>query len=488
MLYQIIKYYSIFFCCIYIYFKILNYTSLKKYEKICLGITLPILTTLIFALKIYLTELTYILPIVLLWLILSTLTTRPQESFVATVVSFVISFCCHVLPSFIIAFIHYPLFNNYQEYPYVFLALLSSIIQFLLCTKLFKIPRLKKGMPFLLNTNTLNIATIFCLLFIAFLIYPSFGIFEDKLQVMFFISLFFALAFIIFWWQAQLIKAYKRRILLREIESLRTELEEKEEQIAVLSKQNEDLGRLIHKDNKLIPSMVHSVKTYLATDFSDASAAIERGNALLIELHEVSRHRSNVITEIHGPKHKPYATGCMAVDTMLNFMRDKLCDKHVDFSVHFGVDLKHYVPSSISDMDLGHLLSDLIDNAYNATSNCDNPIIVIQFYEAENSLVLEIADNGVPFEANSLLNFGLEAITTHSDTGGHGFGLLDIWRHKTNYRATLHIDEYGDDAPYSKKISLIFNKKNKYTIRTWRKDELERLSQRTDLQVYDTTV
>lgn len=488
MLPQSIKYCSIFFCCIYVYFKLMNYSVLKKQEKTYLAISLIILTGLSLVMEMYSLKFTYILPLFLLWCILSLLTCRAQESFITIIISFVLSFTLHAIPSFLLTFVFYPIYGDYKNYPYVLLAILSSIAQIHLCIHLFKIKRFKKGMPFLLSTDILNIATVLSLTIIIFLAYSTFGIFEDKLQVMFFISLFFALAFIIFWWQAQLIKAYKRRILLREIESLRTELEEKEEQIAVLSKQNEDLGRLIHKDNKLIPSMVHSVKTYLATDFSDASAAIERGNALLIELHEVSRHRSNVITEIHGPKHKPYATGCMAVDTMLNFMRDKLCDKHVDFSVHFGVDLKHYVPSSISDMDLGHLLSDLIDNAYNATSNCDNPIIVIQFYEAENSLVLEIADNGVPFEANSLLNFGLEAITTHSDTGGHGFGLLDIWRHKTNYRATLHIDEYEDDAPYSKKISLIFNKKNKYTIRTWRKDELERLSQRTDLQVYDTTV
>lgn len=488
MLAQFIKYYSIFLCCIYGYFRIINYSDLKRYEKICLGITLPILSCISVTMNLYFLEFAYILPLFLLWCILSILTTSPQKTFVATLVSFVISFGLHSISSISIAFIFLPIYYDFQEYPYTFLAITSSVIHILLCFKLFKIKRFRKGMPFLISTSMLNIATFICLAFISFLIYIAFDFSQKELQLILLISTPLALAFIIFWWQAQLIKAYKRRILLREIESLRTELEEKEEQIAVLSKQNEDLGRLIHKDNKLIPSMVHSVKTYLATDFSDASAAIERGNALLIELHEVSRHRSNVITEIHGPKHKPYATGCMAVDTMLNFMRDKLCDKHVDFSVHFGVDLKHYVPSSISDMDLGHLLSDLIDNAYNATSNCDNPIIVIQFYEAENSLVLEIADNGVPFEANSLLNFGLEAITTHSDTGGHGFGLLDIWRHKTNYRATLHIDEYGDDAPYSKKISLIFNKKNKYTIRTWRKDELERLSQRTDLQVYDTTV
>lgn len=488
MLDVIIKYFSIFLCTILIVIKILNDPSFRRFKKYYLGIILPITTCVAVLCAYHFTGLSYIISILFLWIALCFFNLRPQTSFIATIIAFGISFSFYSLSSFLCAFIILPIFQDPNAYPYTLLAILSSFLQYILTFNFLKIRRFQKGMPFLFSTSSINFATIVCMIFLSFYFYISFDYSSSTSRLLLLLGFIIMLCVIIFWWQAQLIKAYKRRILLREIESLRTELEEKEEQIAVLSKQNEDLGRLIHKDNKLIPSMVHSVKTYLATDFSDASAAIERGNALLIELHEVSRHRSNVITEIHGPKHKPYATGCMAVDTMLNFMRDKLCDKHVDFSVHFGVDLKQYVPSSIADMDLGHLLSDLIDNAYNATSNCDNPIIVIQFYEAENSLVLEIADNGVPFEANSLLNFGLEAITTHSDTGGHGFGLLDIWRHKTNYRATLHIDEYGDDAPYSKKISLIFNKKNKYTIRTWRKDELERLSQRTDLQVYDTTV
>ena len=111
-------------------------------------------------------------------------------------------------------------------------------------------------------------------------------------------------------------------------------------------------------------------------------------------------------------------------------------------------------------------------------------MIQLQFYQAGKDFIIEIADNGNPFEANVLVNYGLEQLTTHADTGGSGIGLMDIWKIKEKYGTSLHITEYEKDAPYTKKIALIFNKKNRYTISTTRKEELQSISKRTDLQIF----
>lgn len=97
---------------------------------------------------------------------------------------------------------------------------------------------------------------------------------------------------------------------------------------------------------------------------------------------------------------------------------------------------------------------------------------------------MEIADNGIPFGIESLINMGIRKITTHADTGGSGIGLMDVWMIKEKYHASLHIVEYEVQCPFSKKISLSFDGRGYYSIQTWRKDEILRFCERGDLKVY----
>ena len=301
------------------------------------------------------------------------------------------------------------------------------------------------------------------------------------LALIIFIILFIS---IIRWWQAQITKSYKQALINRELESLRMELTEKEKQLAELSARNEELGRLIHKDNKRIPAMEHAVSEFLVMDLSDKEKAVERANTLLIEIQKLSEDRNNTVTEIYARKYKHHNTGITELDTMLNYMEKRAYGEHIELSIQSAVNLRDLVPNTISAEDLSHVLSDLLENAIIATKGHTVPIIQLQFYRTGKDFILEIADNGTPFEATSLVNFGLEQITTHADTGGSGIGLMDIWKLKEKYSASLHISEYDTNAPYTKKITLIFNKKNRYTISTTRKEELTTLCKRTDLQIF----
>ena len=293
-----------------------------------------------------------------------------------------------------------------------------------------------------------------------------------------------ALAFIIYWWQAQITKSYRRALQLRELESLRTELQEKDKLIANLTTQNEQLGRLIHKDNKLIPAMENAVCDYLVTDFSDSQTALDKGNALLLEVRSLSNSRANIISEICSNSFTQFTTGIPSLDTLLNYMEKRAKQDNIQFSVHIALTLNEYIPRIISSEDLVHLLSDLLENAYIATTKCTDRKVQLQFYQSQKSFVFEVADNGVPFETSSIVNFGLSPLTTHADTGGSGIGLMDIWKIKEKYRASLHITEYETASPYSKKISIIFNKKNLYSVETGRKEEIEQISKRSDLMIY----
>ena len=291
------------------------------------------------------------------------------------------------------------------------------------------------------------------------------------------------LAFLIYWWQAQITKAYRRSLELRELESLRTELQEKNATMMRVMEENERIRHINHRDNGLITALDYAVNDYLVTDFKDAKEAAARRDELLEELARIRAGRVSSV-RVADVKAERFETGITLLDILLNHMSKRALDEHVLFSVHMGTTLSDFIPKTITEEDCVHLLSDLLENAFIATREVSSPMIQVQFYKWNKHLVIEIADNGIPFEVDSLLNFGITELTTHADTGGSGIGLMDIWKTKENYGATYHIEEYATAAPFSKKISLTFDRKNRYSARTFRSEEILSRSKRADFQVY----
>lgn len=484
MIADIIKFFSLFFCCLYISLKPSNYSFNKNTNYVihvffCLF--LAFLTTVING-KI--PEFTYIIPLLALWIYLSLLSEQPKIMFVSMLISFSMSFCIYALSSFIMLFALYPIYNNVFSFPYTLLALTTMIFHTISTIYLFRIKRFKRGMSFLQSKKFVNIGNIVCLILLSLSMYIELHNTNSYTQLLGVFSFIISFTFLIHWWQAQITKSYKNKLMLRELESLRIELAEKEKALSELRLQNEEFGRLIHHDNKRIPAMEHAVCEYLVSDFDDINATKERAATLRLEIESLSRNRANTLSEINAKKTTHYSTGITSLDTLLNYMDKRVQMNDTVFSVHNTLELNQFVPKHIKTEDFTHLLSDLLENALIATTSCKNPSIQLQFYLFEKHFVIEIADSGIPFEAKSIVNFGLSRLTTHEDTGGSGIGLMDIWKIKETYGATLHIEEYESPSPFTKKISLIFNHKNLYSIRTHRAEEITALSKRSDLKIY----
>ena len=247
--------------------------------------------------------------------------------------------------------------------------------------------------------------------------------------------------------------------------------------------ESERVHHINHRDNSLLTTLDYAVMSILEMDFSDEAAVKDRCKELATEIH---RARDRRVTTVHTdivPSTR-YKTNITLLDLLLNNTSKRALDEHVLFSVHVRADLSSFIPGAITDDDLVYLLSDLLENAFVATRDSGSRMIQLQFYRWNKHLVVEIADNGIPFEVDSILQMGIERRTTHGDTGGTGVGLMDIWEIKEKYGATYHLDEYESATPFSKKISLTFDKKNRYSVRTWRKNDILSRSKRIDLQVY----
>lgn len=478
----LIKHTFIFLFTIYTNLKLFN-KSTKNFKAFCsilmLAFSLGIITKIT---NEQIPAFSYLLPLMILWIMTSLLNSRPQFSFIVTSISFGINYCMQALSGFIATIILYLLSSSHKNF-LVRVFILSAILHAIFIFLLVRIKRLRKGLPLLNTTNYINIATIICLTFNCFVIYSTTSISSKWIKLLIFITIIFALAFLIFWWQAQITKTYRYRLLMRELESLRTSAAEKDALIEKLYAENNRLARITHRDNSLITALKDAAIKGLRTDFENPEEMIAAREKLIANIEKLAEGRNSISPNYNEKTAREFDTGLSLLDDLLHHMDSKAMEQDITFSVHFGIVLKDFVPQTISESDLVHTVDDLLKNAFKSTLTCESRVVQLQFYKLGKHLVIEVADNGIPFEVRSLVNMGVEKLTTYED--GSGIGLMDIWCTKEKYRATYHLDEYAAPSPFSKKISLTFDKKNRYTIRTYRKDEILQMSRRVDLQVYD---
>lgn len=408
----------------------------------------------------------------------------PQLAFSLTLISFALSYSLFIFSFFIIAIILAPSHYHTFSFNQIKLYLLTGILQFFMIGLLKRIKRFSHGMNFIYTQKSINTGTLigllFCILITFSQLNPNPTIYVQAIVTL---CIPLILLFLLHWWQSQLTKAYRKRLAQLELESLRTELEQKTALLKKLETQNEEMGRLIHKDNKLIPAMEHAVSSYLASGFTDIVLQQAQGEALLSDLKEFSEARRGILSTFAPISAPKYNTGIPSLDAILVYMYQKAQVQDIRFYAAATPESIAALPPALTTEKLVHMLSDLLENAIIATKTSTEKQIQVQIYLANGLFTIEVADTGCSFEPATLISFGLEKASTHLTEGGSGIGLLDIWKIKEETKASIHIHEYEAGAPFSKKLFITFDKKNKYVIHTWRDKELSPLVTRGDIVI-----
>lgn len=480
----IMKYFFIFLYSTYIYNLLLNRKSIKNIHRVIYTCLSLILSVTIYILKLHFPAISSIVSIMSLWMIFYLPSASPQLSIITTTISFGISYGIFIFSNSIILLFLTPICYHMTNPPYSLVIFLAGILESCFILLLFRVKRFRKGMPFLYSTKIANSGTILCLFCLVTLTYlqtkpsPSFG-FALAFPILFIIGVFA----LIYWWHSQLTKSYRNRLQALELASLRTELQDKTDRLDQLTRENTEISRLIHKDNKLIPAMENAVCEYLSSDFSDTETMIARGNMLLNELQQLSENRHQVLSSFNTVQSRTYTTGIISLDALLAYMHKKAELANINFTVNIAFTPLTSLSDAISNEDLVHLLADFIENALIAVSGCHTRNIQLQIYQYNNCPVIELFDSGSLFAIPVLMNWGIHPYTTHSQTGGTGTGLMDVWKIKDKYRASLHISEYEEGASFCKKIAFLLDKRNQYLISTWRQEEILSQISRPDIRV-----
>jgi signal transduction histidine kinase len=468
-----IKYFSMIICSFYIYLKLLQIIPTKKFFFsliIFIAFTLPT----IYLLRIYIPALS-ILIIVLLssFYLFYTFKTSYNLSLTAAIISLGIAYFAFLLSGVLMSIIGYFIFLIKEKYPLYIISVISiCIIQFLLTTIPFQFRRFKKGMPFLYDYGSSDIGVYIS---IALLLTASFLSMGKKADLVFIIPVFFSILFgltIIFWWKNNTKKRYLEKIKAREIEELQRRIQNNEIQIEQLQKNNEELSKIIHKDNKLIPAMEYAVREYMSTtEHAYANSTIAtKGQELLEQLACLTKERAGILTNYEANNKKLVSTDIPSIDTLLTYMSRKARSHEISFDVSLSGSFVQLTKQAMEEADLRTLLADLIDNAIIATkkSPCRNILISLGLNGGWYSI--DIFDSGELFKAETLSNIGSKRTTTHAKEGGSGIGLMTTFELIKKCQASFIIEELPDSQLFTKKVSICYDQLGEFRIKTSREE------------------
>lgn len=485
MIQDSIRWFFNFLCSFYLFYKLLNLKNPKILQKISFFIIFLIDSFLFCFLEV--NSFIFIFPTIILFntFILSRFTQKTISlSLVTLVISEGIHYILFLLVALLTALVIAPFFYGRYDLPYVAIQFTGGLLELLLIFLLFKIKRLRRGMPFLYQIG--SSATGFILSCFILLIVTIISFYDSipDMQFLFLLIALFLIGLLLYcWWRFRITRDYREKLRQAELKALQNELIEKDNRIRKLEENNDALAKIIHKDNKLIPAMELAVCEYLEAGTTDGDTR-KKGEQLASGLKTMAQDRKGTLNSYRHDEHALPVTGVCVLDALFTYMQQRALAQNINFSLHITGNIVKMTEDVISGEDLSHLLADLLENAMIAIG--DNEVRSLSAYlcHNEDSCTIEISDSGNAFDVQLFEDFGQTRHTTHKDSGGSGIGLMDIWKIKKQYCASLHIIEYAPGtSTFTKKISLVFDRKNHYLIQTYRRNEIERVHIRNDMFV-----
>ncbi len=457
MLMSFIKTYVILACSFYIYIKLLRITLTKKHFFCFLPFSL-LFTPCIYLLGTYTGPLSIFI-VVLISSVFVKLIFKERLTLVfnVSVISFGIAYLAFFFAAALVSAIKVFILRHGTEI-FLYDIIAVSLVESLFIYILFKTRRLKNGMPSLMKNSSSDIGMY---LSITLLLAGSSLNMGQQYEIVYTIPFICGLICgitVIFWWRSRLTKKYIEDVKAREMEALQKTILEKDEEIGRLTRHNEELSKIIHKDNKLIPAMELAVREYLMSAGEDGDEPLKRKARELAEsLEAISRERAGIVKSYEAMSKSLPPTDVLSVDSLMAYMLQKAKAEEIGFDLTVSASVKYLIGNIISESDLNTLLADLIDNAIIASKQREIKNILVSVGICDGFYRIDVFDSGEPFTAETIAGLGLERTTTHMNDGGSGIGLMTVFQILAKYQASFEIDENLNNNLFTKKVSVCFD-------------------------------
>ena len=298
----IISHFFILICCFYCYCKILNLNDLFLRSRILFTLSALIIACGLCFIHSMIYPVAMFLVLFVFYIFITLFTkTNWHTSLNAAIISIAMSLVSFTISSFIFSTLVFLMYSYIDINNLVVIKLLNGFLQYFMIHIPFQFKRMKKGMPFLYDLQLNNIGTCISLLILICYITASISNTSDNNYLPFIIPLFLIFPFallLISWWRAIITRNYRRKLQQFEMQKLKNELVQKEQEIARLLENNKALAQIIHRDNKLIPAMELAVNTFLQNQNTLSPHQLkEQGLALAAHLQTMSQERKFNLTE-----------------------------------------------------------------------------------------------------------------------------------------------------------------------------------------------
>ena len=497
MLISILKYTFIYFLSFYICHKLDKTYDFSRKDIFIYFVCSLFLSFETYSMKILVPEFTYLLPAFTFFVFFSLCTKMPSiHNFAICLISLCLNLLIFSLISLVSSIIFTLISDSISTSDLSTIVLITCAIYPPAVFFLFKIRRLSSGLFMSHSSILLHVGTFLSIITLAIYTSEQLNNYTYSLTHLLRILLLTVLLIIFFlWWKVQITNSYRRKLLLLELSTLRTKNNEQQNYIHSIEAENQRLGKIIHKDNRIVNAMSDAVRDYLANyesavrDHPDNYESAlgddfsEKGNRILAELDQLFDARQSLLDSDNSINSRICKTNKIGIDALLAYMHKEAASYQIELSFNFEPEFLNIMEKYISENDMVHLLSDLLENAVIATRYANAHKIELTLTVLNNIPAISVSDSGIAFEIDTYMNLGITNASTHLDSGGQGIGLIDIWNIKKNCMATLCIEECSPSSAFTKRITIMFDNKNRYIISSSRSADIIAALNRADLTV-----
>ena len=474
MLSTVVKYLYLILGSIYAYIHILNVKNKRKHVLYHLLFTVLVLP-IILLIRYYVPALTIISIIIILTMYFSLSSHKPHMvCFRASLISVSINYVCLSLSVPLVFLIIYPVYLINGKDLSIFdndiiLTASFTFFHWLLIVLIFSLKRFKNGIPNIDNSKFATFYIYICILLIIISSIVFFQPLENSTIIATLVIITIAFGILLYlWWRHNITTTYMLKVKEREIDIAEHTIEKQKLEI-------EKLSKIIHKDNKLLSAMELSVKSLCE---NPTPAHKEH---LLTELDFLSKERSDTLNHYEGTSVSLPKTNVFSIDMIIDYLHKKALDENIRLDVALMGNISFLVSDIVDEHDLGTLLSDLGENAIHATSGMENRRILLSMGVKDTVYFLSIYDSGSSFSQKVIEHLGQKRYTTRKSEGGSGIGLMTTIEILKKYMASFELEEFNEDASYTKCISLIWDNKNEIRMKGPNAKQYEANSIRKDI-------
>lgn len=301
MIQSCIQIFFILLSCFYLYHKLLNIEKRPFNVEVYCYIYFAVCSCLLWLISKNIYYIFYYPALIILFFVFIRLYTQThyKTALITTVIALGISLCSFTFSAVIMTLFLLCTGLTPENHFWILIKLVIGIMQYVLVHLPFQLKRLKKGMPFLyeLNFNNIGCLLSMCIIICVIIISTPYTI-HTYITISCLLLIFPCALLLISWWRAIITRNYRRKLQQFEMQKLKNELVQKEQEIARLLEYNKALAQIIHRDNKLIPAMELAVNTFLQNQNTLSPHQLkEQGLALATHLQTMSQERKFNLTE-----------------------------------------------------------------------------------------------------------------------------------------------------------------------------------------------